>query len=199
MKIPKGKQKERELPEAGTHNAVCISIIDFGTHPGSATYPDEKRLVNIGFQLVDEQTSEGKAMCVYRQFTFSSHAKSKLMGFVIPWLGLKEKDLEDFDMDTMLGKPALVTVKITENDKGEYANIDNISALPKGAAKIKKATEPIKSFYLDEEEPFNKDTFDDLPEWMRNKIASSPEYAIVTAPKKGSNKKQAPAKNGKKK
>jgi hypothetical protein len=180
MKPPKGKQKERELPKAGPHNAVCISLIDFGTQPGSAQFPDEKRIINIGYQLIGQKTSDGKAMCVYRQFTFSSHPKSKLMGYVMPWLGLTEKDLANFDMDDLLGKPALVTVKIAKTATGQYANIDNISGLP-GKTKL-KATEPLVSLYLDPAE-FDKDVFDDLPEWMRNKIATSPEYAEATAPK----------------
>lgn len=191
MKIPKGNRKERELLSEGTHNSVCIQIVDFGTQPGSNQYPDEKRIVNIGFQAVDEQNSEGNAMTIYRQFTFSSHAKSKLMGFVIPWLGLKEKDLENFDMDDLLGKACLITVEHSETDKGTFANIKNISALPKGM-KVKKATETLRSFYLDPDSDFDKETFDDLPEWMRNKIAASPEYAEVTAPKK------KPVKKGKK-
>ena len=178
MKPPKSNVK-RELPEEGTHSIRCTEVIDFGTQPGSVQFPDPKRKCQVGFQLVDEQTSSGKAMMVYKQYTFSASNKGNLMKDCTAWLGAKA--MADFDMDALLNKDGIATIGITETAGGEFANVTNISAVPKGV-KVRKATEPIRSLYLDKDE-FDQDIFDALPEWMRNKIAASPEYAEIIAAK----------------
>lgn len=193
MEIPKSKSKQRELLDEGTHPAICIGVVDFGTQPGSQQFPDPRRQCQVDFQAVNEQTEDGKAMTIYKRFTFSSSEKSNLVKTIKAWLGLK--DLDGFDMDDLLGKAALITVAHSEGGDVTYANITNISAVPKGT-KVRKATEPLRSFFMAEGEPLDKGSFDELPEWMQNKIAESPEYAEVSAPRHKKTKPVA-AKNGK--
>jgi hypothetical protein len=180
--LPKGG-KARELPNEDTHNAVCIQIIDLGTQP-SPQWGD-KRKCQLAFELVDEQTSEGKSMVVYKQYTFTDSDKGSLMKDLKAW-GVKVG--EDFDMDSLLGRGAMVTTENKETEKGTFANITNVAGVPKGH-KVKKATEPYRSLYLDDN--FDQEIFDALPEFLRNKIAGSPEYAQITAPKL---KKEKPGK-----
>lgn len=198
MKPPKSTVK-RELPEEGTHPLRCTEFIDMGEQPGSKQFPDPRRKSKLGFQLVEEQTSQGKAMMVYKDYTFSASTKGNLMKDIKAWFGLKDNQIAEFDMDQVLDKEGIGTIVLQETANGEFANLTNISAVPKGT-KVRKATEPIRSLYLTEEE-FDQDVFDALPEWLRNKIATSPEYAEVmkarAKPAKGS--KKTPAKKGKKK
>lgn len=172
--IPAGGSA-RELPSEDTHNAVCIQVIDLGTQHSEQW--GDKRKVQLGFELVEEETSEGRAMVVYKQYTFSDSEKSNLMKDLKAW-GMKPG--KGFDMDTVLNKGAMVTVEHSTTDRGTFANIVNLSSVPKGV-KVRKATEAIRSLYLDE--TFEQDVFDALPEFLRNKIATSPEFAAVTAPK----------------
>lgn len=184
-KIPTGGTP-RELPEEGTHNAVLVEILDFGTQPGSEAYPEPKRKCQLAFECVDLKTKEGKAIVATKQYTFSNSPKSNLMGDLKSWLGVKDGN---YDMDNALAKGALITIEHSTTQKGTYANITNITAPPKGM-KIKKHSEPLVSLYLDE--TFDKDTFDSLAEWKQTKIAGSPEYAAIMEPRL--KKKPAPAK-----
>jgi hypothetical protein len=190
-KIPAARPREQAAE--GTHIAVCTSVIDLGTQ-ASEQWGDRHK-VSLGFELVEEKTSDGKAMVVYKQYTYTNSPKGNLMKDLKAWLGVKNGD---FDMDNCLGKPASVTIEHSETDRGTFANITNIASLPKGT-KVRKATEPLVSFYLDE--TFDEDVYNGLSEYLRNKIAASPEYAEImegAAAKKKPKKTAAaaPAKKG---
>jgi hypothetical protein len=187
-KIP---QAPRELAPEGVHNAVCIQIVDIGTHTVKFKDKEEDlRKVKVAFQLVDEETSKGDAVVVYKDYTYSASPKANLMKDLRAWLGIKDAD---FEMDELLNKPALVTIE----HSGTYANITNIAGLPKGT-KVRKATEPVYSLYLDDN--FDEDVFKGLPQWLQDKIATTEEYAAVMSPKlkKGGAKKPEKAVKGKK-
>jgi len=178
-KIPKGAQ--RELPEEGTHNAVCVQVIDLGTQKNANPEWGDKRKVLLGFELVDVQDEEHTAL-VSKQYTFSDSQKGNLMKDLKKWLNIKSGDL---DMDDCLGKQALVSIEHKETDRGTFANISNISSVPKGT-KMRKPQSVTRSLYLDE--TFDADVYEELPEWIRLKIATSPEYEEVAAPKPAAKK-----------
>lgn len=184
MKPPKGPQ--RELPEEGAHNGVCVQLIDLGTQPsGNPDWP-AKRKILVGFELPDIENEDGGATIVSQQFGFSSSNRGNLSKTLKQWQAVK--NLDAFDMDDCLGKPAAITIIHNETDKGVFANISNIGALPKGT-KVRKAQTALVSLYLDE--TFEQEVYEALPEWIRVKIASSPEYEEVMANVKP---KKAPAK-----
>lgn len=182
MKIPVGSA--RELAPEGVHNAVCIHVVDLGTQEVKDFKDPEKvnkvRKVQLAFQLVEEETESGENVVVYKMYTFTNSPKSNLMKDLKAWIGAKEVADGDFEMDSVLGKACSITIEHKTSEKGTFANITNLAGLPKGV-KTKKPSEPIYSLYLDE---FDQEVFDGLPEWMRLKIADSPEFAIATAPKK---------------
>lgn len=191
-KIPAGKP--RELAPEGAHQACLCQIIDMGTQPSNDPKYKPTRRVQLGFELTDEKTEEGNKFVQYKTYTFSKHKKSNLAADLKSWLGLKDSQLEDFEMDNALSKNALITIAHKTTDNGEYANITNVSALPK-SMKVKKGTEPLVSLYLDEN--FDKAVFDKLPEFLRTKIAASPEYAAIagaTMKEQKGNAKEKPAK-----
>ena len=187
--IPKGSA--RELAPEGVHNAVCIQVIDLGTQPSEQW--GDKRKVQLAFELVEERTTDDKAIVAYRQYTFSASPKGNLMKDLKAWLGAKSVSGE-MDMDDLLGKAASVTIEHNETEKGTFANITNLGGLAKGA-KVKKHTEPLRSLYLDES--FDADTFEALPDFLKEKIMVTKEYEEHGAPPKKS-AKVAPAKGKKK-
>ena len=166
--IPKGG-KARELPTEDSHFANCVQVIDLGTQDGGQWGP--KRKVQLAFEIADEETSDGGALVVYRQYTFTDSQKGALMRDLKAWLKLSSG--EGFDMEDCLGKPALIGVEHNETDKGTFANVTSVSAVPKGS-KVRKPTEEIKSLFLDDN--FDREVFESLPEFLQNKIADSPEY-----------------------
>lgn len=191
--IPKGSGA-RELTPEGVHNANCVQVIDLGTQ--TVTFKGEERQsrqVQLAFELADEKTSEGNAFVSYRKYTYSSSPKSNLMKDLRAWLG-KDKVTGDFEMDTLLGKPAMITIEHSETERGTFANITNIGGLAKGM-KPKKPTEPLRSLYLDES--FDSATFEELPEFLKEKIMVTKEYEEFGADAKPA--KKVAAKKGVKK
>lgn len=178
MAIPKGKSREA-CPE-GTHNAVCVQVVEFGTQKVEFKKGEEKeqRRIQLGFQLVDEQTSDGGNMVAYKEFNYTDNPGSDLMKSLKAWLGVEDGD---FDVATCIGKPCLITIEQVEKKTGGTRDkITTITAPTKGA-KIKKATEETKVLMFDS---FDEDVFDSLPEWMKTKIAGTDEYAEATSKKK---------------
>jgi hypothetical protein len=176
----------RELAPEGAHSAAVVQIIDLGTQESRDYGPRHK--LQIAYELVEEKTTEGAAMVVYRQYTFTSSPKGTLMKDLRAAFGVKDQDIE---MDDLLGKPCMVTVEWAETDAGTFANVAAVSMVPKGT-KVKKPTEELKSLYLDE--TFDQEVFDSLPDFLREKIAASKEYEEVMTPRL---KKKSTTLNGK--
>ena len=171
-KIPKSK---RELAPEGVHKAVCVHVIDLGTQEFQIKGKTQSsRKVSVGFELLGKKRTDGNVHVIATRYTFSNSPKSNLMKDLKAWLGIKTND---FEMDNLLGKGALITV--THTDDGDYANVTNVSGLP-DKGKLPKPETPLTSFYLDD---FDKDTFDGLEDYFKEKIAMSPEYDDVAAPK----------------
>lgn len=181
-KIPKTKF---EVAPEGTHNAICVRFVDMGTQKQTFKGEEkESRICRIYFDLVDEKTATGNNMCVFQKYTYSPSANGNLMKMLKGWLKIKSPD---FDMDEVLGKPALVT--ITHSESGEYANITAVVDVPKNT-KVRKSTETIYSLHLTPED-FDVDSFNELPSHLQGIIADSPEYLEATSAKKKAPKKKA--------
>lgn len=185
------KTSVRELAPEGAHVAAVVAIIDLGTQEGGEWGPRHK--IQLAFELLGQRTSDGeKAIVAYRQFTYSSSPKSSLVKSLKSGFGIKDTDIE---MDDLLGRTCLVTIEHAETDAGTFANISNLGMVPKGT-KIPKVTEDLQSLYLDE--TFDQEVYDGLPDFLKEKIAGSPEYAEVMTPKMKKKKTPPPVANNNK-
>lgn len=166
---------------AGTHVARCYQIIHIGTIPD--TFQGEDRLVDkvrLVFELPLETADFGKGeqpFSIGRDFTLSMHEKSALRAFVQSWLGeaLSEADAAKFNLGTMIGKEAMVSVMHrTANTGRTYADLKGASPLVKGMTCPPQVN---ASFVLD----FDSEDFDlrfkMLPEWLQNKVSSSQQFS----------------------
>jgi hypothetical protein len=185
-KVPKGKEFEKA--PAGTHPSVCVGVFDLGTQ--EKEYEGKKyksRQIRLMQQLVEERTEEGENMCISADYTFSDKSKN-LAKIVKAWTGT---DLDDTDPASLLLRPGFTTVVHNKSKDGKkvYANIEAITAPPKGT-KVAKPTEPALSFFFDFEEDgegesipesvtFDADDFKALPDWIKKKIVQSDEYPIA--------------------
>lgn len=177
-KIPK---TVGELAPEGEHKAKCVYVIDEGTQPPPASKPDwgDARKVAIGFELLGTKKKDGKPFIVNTVMTFTMSKKGNLVAFLKQWLGALAKNAETFDMDTCLGKDALVEVI----HKNGYANLSDVS--PAKGKYGNSVTKPY-SLYLNSDD-FDEDVFNDNTKiWdkMKERIAASPEYDELVAPKK---------------
>jgi hypothetical protein len=166
---------------AGTHVARCYQIIHIGTIVD--TYQGEEKLVNkvrLVFELPLETADFGKGeqpFSIGRDFTLSMHEKSGLRAFVQSWLGkaMSDSDAAKFDIGTLLGKEAMVSVMHrTANTGRTYADLKGASPLAKGMACPPQVN---AAFLLDYDSQDFDLRFKMLPEWLQNKVSSSAEFS----------------------
>jgi hypothetical protein len=166
---------------AGTHVARCYQIIHIGTVPD--TFQGEDRLVDkvrLVFELPLETADFGKGeqpFSIGRDFTLSMHEKSGLRAFVQSWLGkaMSDSDASKFDIGTLLGKEAMVSVMHrTANTGRTYADLKGASPLAKGMTCPPQVN---SAFLLDYDSQDFDLRFKMLPEWLQNKVSSSAEFS----------------------
>lgn len=158
--------------EAGSYLSTCVQVVEMGTLTETFQGQDPKEVQKIAlvFELDGEATSEGKQYTRFVEYTASLGSKAKIRKHLEAWRGkaFTEEELQGFTLDKLLGQPALVTL----NEKGYIAAV----AKPmKGQKAAHPVTTPIAYLSLDPKE-FNKEDYATLPEFMQNKIATSPEW-----------------------
>lgn len=183
---------DRILPEEGLHKARPVQFIELGTQH-SDEYGDKFK-VQIGYELVEasavfnEDKGEQNFM-VRRKYNKSLHKRSDLGKDVRAIMGKAFPEKGDFEMDDILDRPCYVEIQHSED--GQYANVVKvIGAKEAELKKFPKSENDTVSLYLDDN--FDEDTYEDLHEGLRDKIAESDEYQEMfpdTKPKKKGKKK----------
>ncbi len=183
MKFSEGGQFEN--PQAGSHVARCIQLIDLGTqqHSGfQGREPWSSRDVRIIFELPGEKMLglykpelKDKPFGVGITVKQSLHASSKMRKLLEGWRGKKftHEEIAAFIPSKLLGAPCRLA--LIEN--GDFINIDSISPLGK-SDKCPKQINPSIYFSLDPAE-FNAEVFKNFSDKLREKISKSPEYQAL--------------------
>ena len=180
MKPPK-TTSTRELIPAGSHLAVCTMITEIGTHSITSSYgTKDKYQVIMSFDFPDHRIDIEKDGVTKslpkrksKKFTFSYHEKSNLGLALSGWNG--ERPASDFDLSSMLGKNAMITIIHSEWEGSTYDNIQSISGLPSRMEGVKAETELISFSFT--ENGVNIPTT--VPEWVADKIKASKEWAFI--------------------
>lgn len=161
-----------EQAPTGSHEALCIRIIDLGTQEGE--YKGEKtvrRQSLLTWELPNETRDDGNPFIISKFYTASLGEKSNLYKDLTSWLG--KPPVAPFDPTSLLGKGCQVIV----TERNEKHVVSAVVALSKNA-KLGKPTNPLVFFSLDE---FDEDVFSELPEGIQRMIMKSPEYAAIIA------------------
>jgi hypothetical protein len=159
-----------ENVEPGSYAAVCIRMIDLGSHESTwegATKINHK--VKIVWEL-SEKMADGRPFITSRDFNISMHEKSTLRGFLKGWRGrdFDDQELKSFDPKVLIGKGCLLSMV----QKGEYVNVESASRLPKGM-EAPAIVNPTIFFSLSD---FDQAEFDKISDKIKEKIMLSPEY-----------------------
>ncbi len=121
MKIRANNSSFEPCPEF-TGKAVCVDVTPLRKQQSQY---GEREVFKIVFE-VDMERDDGSRFCVWsRNFTPSLNEKANLRKFVRGWFGrdLTKAELEDFDTESLIGRPAQLVV-VHEHKEGEtYANI----------------------------------------------------------------------------
>lgn len=176
-------RKPFETAPEGAFNAVCYRVVDLGTHKVTGQFAlDDKgrqryqRKLSIYFEI-EEAMTDGRPFMVHETYTASFGDKSNLRRFIKGWMG---KDPgEEFDTDELVGKPAFLNIAHVHKGDKTYVNIVNAMPLPKGIKPMRPTND---SFAFNIVEPFDKEKFDKLSDWVRKTIVESKEYKKIFAP-----------------
>ena len=131
--IVKGRNDFNYLPApSGSHAAVCCDVVDLGEMDNKWQPGKKQPKVRIAF-LIDENMDDGTPFLVSSMFTASLHNKATLTKFLESWRGrgFTAEELEGFDLEKLLGVPALLQIVHKEHDGRVYANVQTVMALPK--------------------------------------------------------------------
>lgn len=169
---------------AGTHLAICIRFVDLGTQETEWQGQKKvKRQVTIGWELPEERMEDGRPFTISKTYTWSMAEKASLRHDLENWRGrdFTEQDLgpDGFDTKNLLGKGCLVSIAHETKNGRTYANVKSISKMMKGMA-APEAENLHVYFSLDE---FNPEIYAGLSQYLREKIAKSPEYQAVISGK----------------
>ena len=172
--------------EAGSFVARIYLMIHIGTVVGFQGKLQNK--VRIGFELpterhtFDEKKGE-QARVISQDFTLSFNEKATLRKVITACdpkaLELDDDGLmEEFDVESLIGKALLITVahKAKADGKGEFAFIENVTAIPKGMT-CPPAENAVQVISYDN---WNEDVFQKLPDFIKEKMESTDEFKALS-------------------
>jgi hypothetical protein len=191
LTLSESAKQERKLPEAGATVGVLYSLVDLG-HQKTNWDNQEKWTpkVRLTFELPDQtdefeveengkRTTVQKPMVVSIEQTRSLGEKASLRKLLEQWRGqtFTSKELQAFSLKNLLGKPAMLTLIHKTSQQGrQYCAIAGASKLPKGM-KAPATTTNDQLYY--EIEQGEAGQFNDMPDWLQEKIRASKEFAAA--------------------
>lgn len=184
-----GKSNFTPAP-AGSHIGRCFRVIDLGTQENSYQGQDTSaRKILIQFELPNEvtvfhQEKGQEPFTVQKEFTASLGKKANLRSFLESWRNrlFTEEEITKFDVSVLAGQPCMINVIHKTSAAGNIrAEIQSVMKLPKGMD-CPPAFNPATTLSLEEGE-YDEAVHDGLPEWIRTKIAQSPEYKSIIGDK----------------
>ena len=177
----------RELTPAGNYIARCISMVEIGTV--EETYLGVKKMlhkVRIGWEfpyelkVFNEEKGE-QPIVVSKEYTLSLFEKANLRKELESWRGkaFSEVEAKKFDITKLIGVPCMINLihKPSEKDPTKiYEKISAITPIAKGVT-CPPQINPSFIFSFDE---FSFENYNSLPQFLKDKIALSMQYKVVT-------------------
>lgn len=124
----------------GTHQAVCVDVIDIGMKPNPFKDGALQHKVDLAWQI-DEHREDGKRFIVYKRYTLSLNEKATLRHDLESWRGrpFSDHELRGFDVETIIGANCLINVQHKAGSKDPnkvFANVVAVMPLAKGMPKL---------------------------------------------------------------
>lgn len=178
-----GGGQPRELTPAGNHVAVCYSMIHIGTIEENIQGTLKKlNKVRIGWELTREQREfDGvmKPLVISKEFSLSLHEKATLRQYLKSWRGVDftEEQAKSFDITCLTGVPCMINIVHKQSKDGTktYAEVATLAPMPKGFDKPAQIN-PTQLLMYDD---FDWSVFDKLPDFLKEKVRASEEYAVM--------------------
>lgn len=181
----------KPLPDQGVFPARCYAIYDIGTqhvdymHEGKHIDKWQRKVIifweipefRVMLKMSDDSILD-RPLSINKEYTFTQSEKGNLMKDLKSWLGSATISDPDFQMNSLIGLPAMLNVDQTKSRAGKLrAQVNTIMPLPKGMEAPKAENDP-QSFFFEEDFDLNSDKIevpDFLPEWIAKKVLQSAE------------------------
>ncbi len=159
----------------GNHVARCFRIVDLGMQHGEYKgQPTRRSQILVSWELPDELIEiegEQRPITTSKFYTNSLGEKANLRKDLETWRGrtFTDDELRKFDLESILGKPCMLTVVGGDNGKTKVASVNG---LPKNVQCPDQVNESF-TFWLDE---FDEEKFEKLSEGIQGIVKKSEEY-----------------------
>lgn len=169
---------------AGSYLARCVQLIDLGTQASNFEGQEKRaRKVLVAWEVLDDECrrDDDQPFVLSKRFTLSLHEKAALRKTLASWRGrdFTPLELRGFDLATVLGKEAFLSVIHTEKDGKTFANIAAVMKPPKGMVGT-PATELLVHLDLS---AMDWTVYAGLSPRLAEQIALSPEFQALTPPR----------------
>lgn len=180
---------KRELIPAGNYIARCYEMIEIGTVNevimGTAKQLHKVRItweLPTELRVFNEEKGE-QPLVISKEYTLSMHEKSNLRKMLASWRGkdFTEEEAKSFDITVLVGIPCMLNIihKPKKTDPSSiFEEIGSISAMPKGM----RPPAPINKNFVLSYDNFSEEKFAGLPDFIKNKMVGSLEYAALKTP-----------------
>jgi len=126
-----------ERPAPGIHDAICVFVVDVGTHLVQTQW-GEKEQHKVVFcwetgEKIQNGEYAGKPFMMGQRYTFTLFEKGNLSKMLEGWFAKKmseEVKKNGFDLEKLVGKKC--TLNLIESDDGKYVNVAQV--LPANSA-----------------------------------------------------------------
>ena len=132
-----GDSKTYTPAPEGSHQAVCVDVIDHGMKPNPFKPGSQQHKIAVAWQI-DERREDGKRFVVYKRYTCSLNEKATLRKDLESWRGKAFSRDEEmgFDVESVIGANCLINIQHNTSADKTYANVTAVMAVPKGMAKL---------------------------------------------------------------
>lgn len=180
----------REPIEAGLHLARCYKMVQVGTVSENVMgVTSIMQKVRIGWEFpeltkVFDQAKGAQPLILEMEYTLSMGEKANLRKMLTSWRGkaFSEEEAKAFDITKLIGVPCLlnITHKAAKGDATKlYEQISGVTPLMKNQVCPPQVN---PSFILSYDD-FDQSKFDGLPDFVKDKMKTSAEYAAMMASK----------------
>jgi len=178
-------ERKFKLVPTGSHLGRCYRLVDLGTQKTDYMGAMKaQRKIMIGWELFGEDdkgnpllTDDGKPMAIFKNYTMSWADGATLRKDLQSWKDkeFSAKELEEFDVKTIIGGYCMINVvhKATENNV--YANVHSITQVPNLIKQI-GLPKPVNENQIFMISNPDMKMFETFGEGLRHKIESSPEW-----------------------
>jgi hypothetical protein len=159
LKLKMKDAESYEMPSAGSHQAVCVAVVDLGTQERTFEgLTSVSRQIFLAYEILGETKEDGSPFVVGRDYTFSLNEKAWLRHAVKALRGGKDVSAdEEIDLKSLLLRPCIVALEHKQTAGGkDYAKLSGVQPPMKGAKAGGNTVGPVY-WEIDSGEPFPED------------------------------------------